>query len=795
MNKYIDKHHNIIEILKVFLFFSLVYTIFFSPILFSDKILAPGDGIAQSVPSFYAPRTLWIDSLYSGFPAAADPQMQHWYPLSLLALIPNSWNCFMVSAYVLASCFTYGYVKKLTDSKFAAAFSGLAYGMSGFMMVHLGHTAMVHSAAWIPLIIWSLEELRGKLRWQWFLTGCLAIACSILAGHPQISVYSFVLAAVYALVLGWNAPVGKWYYYRIFMAIAALGIALSAIQTIPTAELASLGLRPEMTFEEFNSFSLPPVEAIKLIFPFVLGASHPLPWLYDIPYFGSWNFVEMAGYAGITTLLLALVGLIYFSNRTIAKFWGFAALFCFLLTLGDVTPLAWIIYHIPFLNNFRVPARHLIEITFAFSVLAGMGLTSITRHLLSQKQLLKIIAYSSGFVSLLLIVVFLSKDTIIDEIKDEVGQEAARQYTLLPWSNLALGIPLLIFVAAIIFLIYLIRFPTNKIIRYSLLLFLIFDLGSFGWFCEWKYSPSVGIVQPTAVVQKYSQILNRSHQRILPIRGVEALWDEIPVNISRLWNVPSAGGYGPLILSRMSELLSMDVLGIVASPDWTLKENRSLDLMAVRYVTTPKDLSKINDLDDDNKSYSALKNNLNSSERWNLVENIGQANVYENLRAQPRVWLVPEAVKLKPSEVLRAIHSSNLPDGRTYEPLEMALVEANINFKPDRFDRQATVEFKKLSETHLQINTNSSSPAFLVLSDVYYPGWRAKINGKATQIFQTNYVLRGIILPEGANTVELMFRSTKFHLAVGISTAALFACIYCYVSLFRKADNRRYPLK
>ncbi|MEL6494598.1 MAG: YfhO family protein [Cyanobacteria bacterium J06623_7] len=795
MTKYTNRRQNLIETLQVVLFFSIVYLLFFAPVIFNGGILAPGDGIAQSVPSFYAPRTLWTDTLYSGFPAAADPQVQYWYPISLLlGIIPHSWNCFMLSAYVLASCFTYGYVKKLTSSKFAAIFSGLAYGMSGFMMVHLGHTAMVHSAAWIPLIIWSGEELRHKLTWRWFLIGCVAIACSILAGHPQISVYSFVLAAVYALVLGWKAAVGKWRYYRSFLAIAILGVALGAIQVIPTAELASLGLRPEMTFEEFNSFALPPVEAIKLIFPFVLGASHPRPWLYSIPYFGSWNFVEMSGYAGITILILALIGLIYSPLRSLAKFWGFTALFCFLLTLGDVTPLAWIIYHIPFLNNFRVPARHLIEITFAFSVLAGMGLTAMTQHLLSQKQLTKVLAYSSGFVGLLLLVVILSQDTIIDEITDEVSATAAQQFSLLPWSNLALGVPLLILLAAIVGLIYFNKFPHQQLVRYLLLLLLALDLASFGWFCEWQDSPPLSIMQPTAMVQKYGQILNRSHQRMLSIRGIEAHWDEIPTNISRLWDVPSAGGYGPLILSRMSELMSMDVLGKVDTPDWMLPANRSLDLMAVRYVTIPEDLATIDDLDRDSEFYSALDQQLDvpNYERWNLADRIGQAQVYENLRVQPRAWLVPEVLQLKPAEILRAVQTSNLPDGRTYEPTEMALVETDLvstELSKASFDPQATVEFNQLSQTHLQIETSSSSPSFLVLSDVYYPGWRARIDGKQAPILATNYVLRGIALPQGSHTVDFVFRSSTFHLAVGISMAAVFACLYGCVWLGKREGH------
>ena len=782
MHKYIDKYEKTINTLKIVFLFSAVYLIFFSPVVLSDRLLAPGDAITQSVPAFYSPRILWTDLLYSGFPTAADPTVQHWYPVSILcSLIPNSWNCFALSAYVIASCFTYGYIYKLTSSKFAAACGGLIYGMSGFMMAHLGHVSMVHSAAWMPLIIWSLEELRAKFTIQWFLVACLAIACSILAGHPQISVYSFTLAALYVLFVGWKATIGRWYYYKLFLAIASIGIALSAIQIIPTAELSSFGLRPDMSFEEFNSFSLPPVEAIKLIFPYALGASHPVPGLYSTPYFGSGNFTELAGYAGITTLLLALVGLIYHQHRTIAKFWGFAALVCFLLTLGEVTPLSRIVYHLPILNNFRAPARHFNEITFAFSVLAGMGLAGIIRQLPDRKQLLKIITYSAGFLSVLLIVIFLSKDTIIGEIQEKVGQEAAEQYTLLPWSNLTLGLPLLIFLTAIVILLYLVRFPGSKITKYLIFFWLIFDLGSFGWFCEWQYSPSSSLLEPTPRVQQYAQTLNFNHQRILPIRGGYGSWEEIPVNMSRLWQVPSATGYGPLILSRVSQLLSIGTGGDVLESKFHLTRDRSLDIMAVRYLTTPQDLAEISYQDLENQSDSGAKDELAFDDsRWQLVENIDRAKVYENLRAQPRAWLVPEAIKLEPVQILKAIKSSNLPDGRTYEPAKIALVEENVSFNTENFDSQATAKFSKIDDTHLQFETKSNSPAFLILSDINYPGWRAKINGKTTRIFQTNYVLRGIVLPQGNSTVEFIFKPTSLNLGVGITATALSLCMYLF---------------
>lgn len=142
--------HLAIHLLSVLLFFCLLYTLVFSTVIFSGQLLAPenGDGFTQNLPNFYSPLTLWTNLLFAGFPAAADPQVATWYPISLiLHIIPNSWNSFVICAYVLASCFSYGYVYTITRSKLAAFVGGITYGMSGFMMAHLGHTNMIHTAS------------------------------------------------------------------------------------------------------------------------------------------------------------------------------------------------------------------------------------------------------------------------------------------------------------------------------------------------------------------------------------------------------------------------------------------------------------------------------------------------------------------------------------------------------------------------------------------------------------------------------------------------------------------------
>jgi len=163
--------------------------------------LAPADGFVYYIPGFYAPLTLWTNFLHAGFPTAADPQIQSWYPLKLLYSQFGAWNSFVISAYVLASCFAYGYVYTFTASPLAGLVGGLIYGMSGFMMAHLGHTTMVHSATWFPLLIWALERLRHRVTSYWFVVASVALVFSALAGHTQLFVYSLGISAAYVAVL------------------------------------------------------------------------------------------------------------------------------------------------------------------------------------------------------------------------------------------------------------------------------------------------------------------------------------------------------------------------------------------------------------------------------------------------------------------------------------------------------------------------------------------------------------------------------------------------------------------
>jgi hypothetical protein len=188
-------------------------------------------------------------------------------------------------------------------------------------------------------------------------------------------------------------------------------------------------------------------------------------------------------------------------------------------------------------------------------------------------------------------------------------------------------------------------------------------------------------------------------------------------------------------------------------------------------------LQKISLIDKQNKQSLPITANYNflaDTTRWHQVENINQTSIYENLRAMPRTWLVPEVISAKSDEVLRAIKSSQLPDGRPYNPLQKPL-----KFKTQNIDANSIAQILGLSDTKVLVKTKSLSDSFLVLSDIYYPGWQASIDGKQTEIFQTNYVLRGVKVPEGTHTVKFEFKPMSFHLGAGISAAAL--CLVGYI--------------
>jgi hypothetical protein len=159
--------------------------------------------------------------------------------------------------------------------------------------------------------------------------------------------------------------------------------------------------------------------------------------------------------------------------------------------------------------------------------------------------------------------------------------------------------------------------------------------------------------------------------------------------------------------------------------------------------------------------------------RWKRLDESDGVEIYENMHALPRVWLTSEIMFAQPEEIKRAIQTSRLPDGRPYEPAVVALVEEPLAFRAPAPDPDARAWLLDDKGASVEIRTSSRQPAFLVLADFYYPGWRATVNGSPAHIYQTNYIQRGILLPSGENSVRFEFHPARFYAGAVISLSTL----------------------
>jgi hypothetical protein len=129
--------------------------------------------------------------------------------------------------------------------------------------------------------------------------------------------------------------------------------------------------------------------------------------------------------------------------------------------------------------------------------------------------------------------------------------------------------------------------PWGRVSRLLILILLVIDLGSFGWFHHWRdFAPSAQEIQPPEAADRYRKNLNESHQRLVSVKGLHSDKNQFPINISRLWGLPSATGYNPLMLSRMQEILSIFGSGAIVAT-WSSVRHRALDILGVKYLILP----------------------------------------------------------------------------------------------------------------------------------------------------------------------------------------------------------------
>jgi hypothetical protein len=151
-----------------------------------------------------------------------------------------------------------------------------------------------------------------------------------------------------------------------------------------------------------------------------------------------------------------------------------------------------------------------------------------------------------------------------------------------------------------------------------------------------------------------------------------------------------------------------------------------------------------------------------------------EIDVYLNTAALPRALFVtsPRVVS-DHTEAWKAIHEPGFDPTRTIV-LEQAQVKTAVEaarIAPGR-DQAAHLAFVRYGLNAVEIRVEAPTSGWLLLSDVYYPGWRATIDGAPTSVLRADYAFRAVRVPAGDHEIEMTFapRTWRVGLVLSLTT-------------------------
>ena len=379
---------------------------FFWKIVFTNLILVGLDVFTYFYPyKAYAAEVvrqgrlpLWNPYLFMGAPFLANVQTALFYPLNFPLYwlpVPKMVSYSIILHVFLAGLFAYLYARRsLRLSRWGAWLAAAVFAFSGFVGAQVEHVNQLNCSVWLPLLFLLFDLTRGvnvathllppdrQIRrpgldlaiqaergggWLYVLLAGLVVGLQFTAGHTQSSYITLFALGVYVIFpplwrrwrkKGLKAEIGR--SLLIYLLIVIIGLALAAVQLLPTLELSRLSVRGGgLSYREAASFSLKP----------------RLLLLSLLPTFGSEEvFSEYVAYLGIVALALALVGALFQRQNPARPFLIFLTALGLFLGLGAYNPFYFVLYKLaPGFGLFRAPARWLYLYTFGGAMLAGLG--------------------------------------------------------------------------------------------------------------------------------------------------------------------------------------------------------------------------------------------------------------------------------------------------------------------------------------------------------------------------------------------------------------------------------------
>lgn len=694
---------------------------------------------------------LWNPYNFSGTPLLANFQSAALYPLNALFWFfahVDAWSILVILQPLLAALFTYLYARAIGLTPFGGALAALSFGFSSFMSVWLEYNTVGHVVLFLPLLLLAIERLAKKPTTLWLLTFATANTMALLAGHPQIYAYMLAFALVYVLLRIQDTK-----RRLLVVGFAALGIGMAAVQLVPGAELIRFAARSPHEFGNlFEKILIQPWQLLALPFPNVFGnPATRTYWPTD-------TFIGKVTSIGIVPLLFLLSALR--SNKPLAKFYLCAS--AVILLLITANPVTYLLYQLPLpLISSSSPTLMAFLFAFAASIVAGFG---IDYWIADKHSVKKLIRRTIEVGVVLAAVLALTKVPVFPSF---AAHAQVAQRALLYASAI---------IAAALSLWYIaIRYPKTKYVAIAALLILhVADLFVFFQ----RFNPFV----PKEIVFPQHEIIQE-----LAKQGEDRFWGygtaAIPANFATQYGIFAPEGYDPLYPKWYGELLHGSYDGTLLTQfDNTTRSDASIapgfgeDGFASPTRLRILEAASVRFILDRPENGSTEK--TFPSPAFQSIYNQNDWRILENTKAAPRAYLTTNITTYDNREDFSA---------KFFDPSFDPTTEVLLPVLPELtypLDTQGTATITSYKQNEIAITTRSNSPAVLVVTDTYYPGWKAFIDNAEAPILRANWTFRAIPVPQGEHSITMKYEPSSF--AVGKTVSIISFVALCIALLFRK---------
>ncbi|MDI6400515.1 hypothetical protein QLX67_00780 [Balneolaceae bacterium ANBcel3] len=799
------KHQHLILLAFLFLIPAFIFPEVYS---FSQRFVAHDiqqfTATAQSVIEYREETgddALWATNIFSGMPSFTvikNHAFQH-IDSFLRALFP----AFFIPAIplMIAAGGIYFLLWLMGFKPLPSALAALAITLSTYIpiIVGAGHNSKLIAWSFIPWVIagyWMTS--RSPYRLAGLFVFAMALNFALRAEHIQVVYYFLVMLAVWFLFDTIEAlrekKQAEW--VKRFGLMVAAGLIALAANTQPywsTYEYSSYSIRggSELRAETGNgsggldtdyafAWSQGRAELLTLIIPESFGGSS-----MDGGYWGPKTFTSGPHYLGALVFLLFIIGLIRAPGRLKYVFLS-AGTLTLLFSLGKNFYSFNILFfnYFPLFNKFRTPEMWLIVTVFCFVLIAAMGMKWLydqwSDHSLTLKSLYLPLGITLG--TALFFALFIGHVLTFEKDGERamMSEQLARQHDLDPRSEQvqqAIGqymsteiIPerqrkassdslrFLLLIAAgsgLIVLAATRRLSMNYALTGMLILTAV-DLVQVGK----RYTDKSGLVSADMSYQNVLEQKVRPMDRFIEQHIFEDRiwpWRSLPLGDSPFNNAvpasfvyPSVGGYSGAKLSHYQDVI-----------DHAFYSGRHginlnvLNMLNTRYISYPSPLGLPG---------------------FRVVYQEQDGVVMENQNALPKTFFVDSlTVKNSIRETVEALND--------FDPASTAILMPDSTTPEIVPTENRSSRVTEYGPRQINIEIETDQPSFLVLSEIYYPkGWYAFLNEEETDIIRTNYLLRGVYVPEGNH--ELVFRFDPRSHLLGSTISRTFNLILLLIGGF-----------